>query len=646
MVESLCCFLKILIITQHFAFSQPQWTNHFLVSVNGDKPDAVRLANKYGFRVLYGILPKSYIFTRKNETVGSHSRDWRRSISLIAREHRVIHFEQQRYNIRVLRNTSPTFNDPKWGDMWYFNMNTTEVIPDQGVLSSWSQNYTGTGIVIGIVDNGVEINHPDLLINQISAYGFNFVDGSSNPSPDAGASHGTKCAGIVAAVSNNDECILGTAYDAKFVALRMMDNIGSTSAWEAAALTHRTNQIDIYSNSWGVIDRQGFHGPDPSVQTAIENGIRQGRNGKGSIYVWAAGNGGPDDNCNCDGYANNIYTIAISGIGYDLYSAHYSERCSVIMACTYGSDDLEYFVETTDLNAQCGRFTGTSATAPIAAGILALTLQANTNLTWRDMQHLIVKTSKRHNLKGGIWKTNAAGKQYHDFFGFGLLDASALITDAKQWIGLPSFRVCSSDVKTVNMNVNSLNSAEDIITSDGCNASGSNNVNYVEHIQVFIKFSANLHRDVLISIISPANTESQLLSARPYDTGSGQQAWTFSSVHFWGEMSLGNWTIRMSIPINTNQGRLLTWQLRLYGTSIHPSLGPENETVDVIKPVTRGYVDSKSDGKNELIISITVPVVVCLIVSPFIVLIIYRKFKKKQGSISDMSPNPIKSIQS
>ncbi|XP_056002598.1 furin-like protease kpc-1 isoform X4 [Ostrea edulis] len=590
MVESLCCFLKILIITQHFAFSQPQWTNHFLVSVNGDKPDAVRLANKYGFRVLYGILPKSYIFTRKNETVGSHSRDWRRSISLIAREHRVIHFEQQRYNIRVLRNTSPTFNDPKWGDMWYFNMNTTEVIPDQGVLSSWSQNYTGTGIVIGIVDNGVEINHPDLLINQISAYGFNFVDGSSNPSPDAGASHGTKCAGIVAAVSNNDECILGTAYDAKFVALRMMDNIGSTSAWEAAALTHRTNQIDIYSNSWGVIDRQGFHGPDPSVQTAIENGIRQ---------------------------------------------------------------------ETTDLNAQCGRFTGTSATAPIAAGILALTLQANTNLTWRDMQHLIVKTSKRHNLKGGIWKTNAAGKQYHDFFGFGLLDASALITDAKQWIGLPSFRVCSSDVKTVNIkqvkhlqnhlqkrNVNSLNSAEDIITSDGCNASGSNNVNYVEHIQVFIKFSANLHRDVLISIISPANTESQLLSARPYDTGSGQQAWTFSSVHFWGEMSLGNWTIRMSIPINTNQGRLLTWQLRLYGTSIHPSLGPENETVDVIKPVTRGYVDSKSDGKNELIISITVPVVVCLIVSPFIVLIIYRKFKKKQGSISDMSPNPIKSIQS
>lgn len=105
-------------------------------------------------------------------------------------------------------------------------------------------------------------------------------------------------------------------------------------------------------------------------------------------------------------------------------------------------------------------------------------------------------------------------------------------------------------------NVNSLNSAEDIITSDGCNASGSNNVNYVEHIQVFIKFSANLHRDVLISIISPANTESQLLSARPYDTGSGQQAWTFSSVHFWGEMSLGNWTIRMSIPINTNQGIL------------------------------------------------------------------------------------------
>lgn len=72
--------------------------------------------------------------------------------------------------------------------------------------------------------------------------------------------------------------------------------------------------------------------------------FQKGRNGKGSIYVWAAGNGGSDDNCNCDGYVNSIYTIAISGVGYDLYSAHYAEQCSVIMACTYGSDDLEYVV--------------------------------------------------------------------------------------------------------------------------------------------------------------------------------------------------------------------------------------------------------------------------------------------------------------
>jgi subtilisin-like proprotein convertase family protein len=100
-----------------------------------------------------------------------------------------------------------------------------------------------------------------------------------------------------------------------------------------------------------------------------------------------------------------------------------------------------------------------------------------------------------------------------------------------------------------------LNPAEDSITSDGCNGTSINNVNYVEHVQVSIHFSANLHKDVLISIMSPANTESQLLSARPFDTGSGQQTWTFSSVHFWGEMASGNWTIRMSITEHTNQGK-------------------------------------------------------------------------------------------
>lgn len=102
--------------------------------------------------------------------------------------------------------------------------------------------------------------------------------------------------------------------------------------------------------------------------------------------------------------------------------------------------------------------------------------------------------------------------------------------------------------------VNHLNSVEDLIESDGCNSTEENYVEYIEHVQVRVQFSANQHKDVLLSIISPANTESHLLSARPYDTGSGQQSWVFTTVHFWGETAIGMWKIRMSIPVNNNQG--------------------------------------------------------------------------------------------
>lgn len=102
--------------------------------------------------------------------------------------------------------------------------------------------------------------------------------------------------------------------------------------------------------------------------------------------------------------------------------------------------------------------------------------------------------------------------------------------------------------------VNHLNSVEDLIESDGCNSTEENYVEYIEHVQVRVQFSANQHKDVLLIIISPANTESHLLSARPYDTGSGQQSWVFTTVHFWGETAIGMWKIRMSIPVNNNQG--------------------------------------------------------------------------------------------
>ena len=98
-----------------------------------------------------------------------------------------------------------------------------------------------------------------------------------------------------------------------FPGVRMLD--GSVNdAVEAKALGLNPNHIDIYSASWGPEDDgMTVDGPGPLARRAFIYGVTSGRQGKGSIYIWASGNGGRlTDSCNCDGYTNSIFTLSIS----------------------------------------------------------------------------------------------------------------------------------------------------------------------------------------------------------------------------------------------------------------------------------------------------------------------------------------------
>ena len=72
-------------------------------------------------------------------------------------------------------------------------------------------------------------------------------------------------------------------------------------------------KVDIFSSSWGPNDDGAtVEGPGRLATKALERGIREGRGGKGVIYVWASGNGGSHgDDCNCDGYTASIYTLSV-----------------------------------------------------------------------------------------------------------------------------------------------------------------------------------------------------------------------------------------------------------------------------------------------------------------------------------------------
>lgn len=203
--------------------------------------------------------------------------------------------------------------------------------------------------------------------------------------------HGTRCAGEVAATANNSLCSVGIAFNAKVGGVRMLDG-DVTDAVEAASLGLKPQHIDIYSASWGPDDDgKTVDGPGEMATKAFIDGVTKGRNGKGSIFIWASGNGGREqDNCNCDGYTNSIWTLSISSATEYGDIPWYSEKCSSTLATTYSSGQQnEKQVITTDLHHMCtSSHTGTSASAPLAAGIAALVLEANPNLTWRDLQHI------------------------------------------------------------------------------------------------------------------------------------------------------------------------------------------------------------------------------------------------------------------
>lgn len=149
--------------------------------------------------------------------------------------------------------------------------------------------------------------------------------------------HGTRCAGEIAA-AKNDVCGVGVAYNAQVAGIRIL-SASISDADEASALNFGYQSNDIYSCSWGPPDDgRSMEAPSKLIYKSMLNGVQNGRGGKGSIFVFASGNGGAvDDQCNFDGYTNSIFSITISAIDRKGLHPYYSEGCSANMVVTYSS---------------------------------------------------------------------------------------------------------------------------------------------------------------------------------------------------------------------------------------------------------------------------------------------------------------------
>ncbi|XP_053376827.1 proprotein convertase subtilisin/kexin type 6-like [Mercenaria mercenaria] len=462
------------------------YSNEWLLKTNGGQPGAKSLAENNGFQIL-AELSGGYFVLRRTE-IKPPTRKQDAPIADLSRHSQVEYLHQLRYLNRTAKSTFPdssVLNDSYWPQMWHVHDDT---FPSMGVYGSWRRGFSGNGIAISVLDDGVEPDHPDLVGNYDETRSYDYLSNSSYVNHTGTDYHGTLCAGISSAVMN-DECVLGMAYMSKFAAVKIFDTFyGLTDFGESLALVHDLARTDIYSNSWGPIDTGDiFAGPGELAKIALKQAVNEGRNGLGAIYTWAAGNGGIYDDCNCDGYANSIYTISVTSIGRDQALAFYSEECSSVMVGTYSGDSPDLTIASTFTDGGCtDLFQGTSASCPMAAGIIALVLEANPTLSWRDVQHLIVETSTRDGLITANWQTNGAGYKVSHGVGFGMMNAEAMLDAALNWRNVPAQVMCESEMVVVNRSSNNGVYVISEHESDGCSGS----VQYLEHVEVTMTFQA------------------------------------------------------------------------------------------------------------------------------------------------------------
>ena len=497
-------------------------------------------------------------------------------------------------------------NDPLVSKQWHLKFASQSGAvagTDVNIDTVWSYPTAGAGrrgrgIYVGIVDDGLETAHPDLAANVDTTIDKDWNGGDTDPNPETGDDHGTACAGNAAAVGNNGVGVSGTAPEAKLVGMRLISGaVGD--AEEAEAMTWKSTGaqiIHILSNSWGP-DDDGITlaGPGDLTLEALKSAVLTGRNGKGTIITWAGGNGeNVTDNSNYDGYANSIYTIAVGAFDSQSRQASYSEPGANLVICAPSNGSSPALgIATVDRSGTLGyndgtdpneisdsNYTqtpgGTSSATPTVSGIIALILEANPNLGWRDVQEIIMRSAKKVNSTDADWKTPIAPDNinHNHKYGAGLIDATAGVSMAVNWVNLSAQLKRSIPQTGLNIAIPNKNTTgitrEFVITPQ-------DNLR-VEHVTVTVNINHSARGNLKITLTSPNGTVSRLAEVHS-DTNDNYANWTFMTVRNWGESALGTWQLKVtdeSDVSNTAGGTLTLATMEIFGSTTFSTWASNN----------------------------------------------------------------------
>lgn len=473
---------------------------------------------------------------------------------------------------RSVSNLTPT--DPLYKNQWhliYLNL-----------LSVWSK-YTGEGIKIAVVDSGVQWNHPDLYNNIDFSNSLRYSDGSKNPSPSSeqlrlepeATGHGTAVAGIIGASGWNNEGVIGVAPLVDIVGLNPFSTNKDSDFEDALGNLN----VDISSNSWGG-DNAGELYDDPSSIRGIKQGIVYGRDGKGIIYLFASGN--ENGNSNYSTLHGSKYVVNVGAVIYDSSVPSYSNHGdNLLITAPAGDASLYKGIVTTDLTGWLygfnnksstldyynGNYTdmmnGTSSATPVASGVVALILEANPDLTYRDVKYILAKTATKKNnssyagIKKYEWSENKAGIYFSPYYGFGVINPVDAVAMAENFEGLGDEVVIFSKSQPYEPIPDLGSLSEKIYIKDNI---------AVQHVTVGVSIPEHDRiADLKINITSPSGTVSTLLTT---GISGSLDNWEFSSVRFLDENSSGFWTITVYDTNSSYKGDLREWNISISGYEI------------------------------------------------------------------------------
>jgi subtilisin family serine protease len=326
------------------------------------------------------------------------------------------------------------------------------------VVAAWKK-ATGKGMVIAVIDDGVDVDHEEFATAGKIVHPRDLTDNDDDPRPGNRDNHGTACAGV--ACASGKKGASGVAPDARLMPLRLNAELGSQSEGDAFAWA-ADHGADVISCSWGPNDGEWFNPDDPqhhvfealpdSTRLAIDYAVTKGRHGKGSVVLFAAGNG--NESVDNDGYASYPGVIAVAACNDRSMRSIYSDMGRALW-CAFPSNDFEFEeanhpapitsgIWTTDRSGKVGynpgsstkggdraghytnSFGGTSSACPGAAGVVALVLSANPALTPTDVRTILKATADKIDLAGGEYDDEGHSPKY----GFGRINAAAAVSAA------------------------------------------------------------------------------------------------------------------------------------------------------------------------------------------------------------------------